>query len=90
MRETEKKIEALQKKLYEQQALLLDQEGRRKYYNHLLDVLEIPEEKVKVEDKKTNEDYVKPEVKDKFKEILAGTSYNGSLLDILKQLGILK
>ena len=88
LRETEKKIEVLQKNLYEQQELLLDQEGRRKYYNHLLDVLEIPEEMN--EEKKTKEDYVKPEVKDKVKEILAGTSYNGSLLDILKQLGILK
>lgn len=88
LRETEKKIEVLQKKLYEQQELLLDQEGRRKYYNHLLDVLDVPEEKI--EDKKTKEDYVKPEVKDIFKEILAGTSYTGSLLDILKQLGILK
>ena len=88
LRETEKRIEELQKKLYEQQELLLDQEGRRKYYNHLLDLLDVPEEKI--EDKKTKEDYVKPEVKDTFKEILAGTSYNGSLLDILKQLGILK
>jgi len=99
LRETEKEIEKLQEVLSEKQNLLLDQEGRRKYYNHLLDILETPEKKEieeqqdkKCEDKqceKKKGEYLTPEVNDKYKEIL-GFSCTSSLFDILKQLGILK
>ena len=41
--EIEKSIDELQKKLYEQQESLLDKEGRRKYYNHVLDIIESQE-----------------------------------------------
>ena len=94
LRETEKKIEVLQKKLYEQQELLLDQEGRRKYYNHLLDVLEIPDTEEPADDcsGKNKKEYVAPNVldtKDRIKELL-NIDENTSLFDVLRQLGILK
>ena len=41
---TEKQIEILQKELEEKQNRLLDLEGRRKYYNHILDIVETPDE----------------------------------------------
>lgn len=88
LNDIEKKIDTLQNDLFEKQNELMDQEGRRKYYNHLLDIVEAPEEKS--EDKKEKEDYIKPGTKNNFKEILSGGVYTGSLLDILKQMGLLK
>lgn len=94
LRETEKKIEDLQKKLYEQQALLLDQEGRRKYYNRLLDIVETPDPEEPADDcsGKNKKEYVAPKVldtKDRIKELL-NIDENTSLFDVLRQLGILK
>lgn len=90
LRETEKKIEDLQKKLYEQQALLLDQEGRRKYYNRLLDIVETPDPEEPADENK--KEYAAPKVldtKDRIKELL-NIDENTSLFDVLRQLGILK
>ena len=90
LRETEKKIEDLQKKLYEQQALLLDQEGRRKYYNRLLDIVETPDPEEPADENK--KEYTAPKVldtKDRIKELL-NIDENTSLFDVLRQLGILK
>lgn len=91
LRETEKKIEDLQKKLYEQQDLLLDQEGRRKYYNHLLDIVETPEPTSDgpAEQCDGKKEYVAPEATDKIRGIL-NIDENTSLFDVLRQLGILK
>lgn len=92
LRETEKKIEDLQKNLYEQQNLLLDQEGRRKYYNRLLDIIENSEIK-KVEELtpefKVDKTYTTPEAKKRFRELL-NIDIDTPISEVLKQLGILK
>lgn len=97
---TEKQIEILQKELEEKQNRLLDLEGRRKYYNHILDIVETPDEV----EKKVNKAAVNlSEKKEEKKDIPQVTSEenndirkllnideNTSLFDLLKQLGILK
>jgi len=90
----EKKIEDLQKELYEQQELLLDQEARRKYYNHLLDIVEAPEPVVEKEEEPVEQctgkkEYVTPLVTDRVKELF-NIDENTSLFDVLRHFGILK
>ena len=92
LKEIEKNIEDLQKGLYDTQEVLLDQEARRKYYNHILDVVEIPEQVDDCGDKECDckkKEYVKPEVKSGDFRKKLGFSLNMSLFDILNELGIL-
>ena len=97
---TEKQIEILQKELEEKQNRLLDLEGRRKYYNHILDIVETPDE---VEKKVNKAAANLSEKKDEKKDVPQVTSNenndirkllnideNTSFFDLLKQLGILK
>ena len=86
--EIEKSIDNLQKKLYEQQETLLDKEGRRKYYNHILDIIESSEpEKPKKDSVKKSESV--EEKKNKIRKVL-DIDPDTSLLTFLTQLGILK
>ena len=86
--EIEKSIDNLQKKLYEQQESLLDKEGRRKYYNHVLDIIESSEsEKSKKDSVKKTENV--EEKKSRIKKVL-DVDPDTSLLTFLTQLGILK
>lgn len=98
---TEKKIEYLQNELEEKQNILLDLEGRRKYYNHILDIVETPDEvevkkvyKVAAnlsEKKAEKEDVpqVTPKENNDIRKLL-NIDENTSFFDLLKQLGILK
>ena len=79
LKDTEDKIEALQNKLSEQQGLLLDQEGRRKYYNNLIDILEKsisvekPGDEQKIESKneqKIETPTITPEIKEDIRKLL--------------------
>ena len=87
--EIEKSIDNLQKKLYEQQESLLDKEGRRKYYNHILDIIESSE----FEKSKKDSDGLKTEnveeKKDRIKKVL-DVDPDTSLFTFLTQLGFLK
>ena len=91
--EIEKSIDELQKKLYEQQESLLDKEGRRKYYNHVLDIIESSEP----EKSKKNSDGVKDvkktenveEKKNRIKKVL-DVDPDTSLFTFLTQLGFFK
>ena len=84
-------IEHLQKRLYDKIHDQNDLQGRRRYYNTILDILdeaeaEEPKEEVKEEPKK---EYVKPVTKKDLKDFF-GVDENTSLYSILKQFGILK
>jgi len=84
-------IEHLQKRLYDKIHDQNDLQGRRRYYNTLLDILDEAEaeetkEEVKEEPKK---EYVKPVTKKDLKDFF-GVDENTSLYSILRQLGILK
>ena len=87
--EIEKSIDELQKKLYEQQESLLDKEGRRKYYNHILDIIESSE----FEKSKKDSDGLKTEnveeKKNRIKKVL-DVDPDTSLFTFLTQLGFLK
>lgn len=90
MSNIEKKIESLQKELFNTQGILLDLEGRRKYYDHILDIVE----KEDVTDEVKNDDVKKKELKitpdmNNIKKLL-DIDENTSLFDILRQLSILK
>lgn len=91
--EIEKSIDNLQKKLYEQQGTLLDKEGRRKYYNHILDIIESSEpEKPKIDpdslkDVKKTESV--EEKKNKIRKVL-DVDPDTSLFTFLTQLGFFK
>ena len=86
--EIEKSIDNLQKKLYEQQGTLLDKEGRRKYYNHVLDIIESSEpEKTKNDSVKKSESV--EEKKNKIRKVLDVDS-DTSLFTFLTQLGFFK
>lgn len=91
--EMEKSIDNLQKNLYEQQGTLLDNEGRRKYYNHILDIIESSEP----EKSKKDSDGVKnakktenvEEKKNRIKKVL-DVDPDTSLFTFLTQLGFFK
>ena len=87
--EIEKSIDNLQKKLYEQQGTLLDKEGRRKYYNHILDIIESSES----ENSKKDSDGLKTEnveeKKNRIKKVL-DVDPDTSLFTFLTQLGFFK
>ena len=86
--EIEKSIDNLQKKLYEQQETLLDKEGRRKYYNHILDIIESSEpEKTKNDSVKKSESV--EEKKNKIRKVL-DVDPDTSLFTFLTQLGFFK
>ena len=86
--EIEKSIDELQKKLYEQQESLLDREGRRKYYNHILDIIESSEpEKTKNDSVKKSESV--EEKKNKIRKVL-DVDPDTSLFTFLTQLGFFK
>lgn len=74
----EKDIDSLQKKLYEKIDDVKYNQGRKRYYNTILDIIGEPEKK---------EEYVKPDVS--VKKVL-GFDDDTSLLGILRQLGILR
>ena len=87
--EMEKSIDNLQKNLYEQQGTLLDNEGRRKYYNHILDIIESSE----FEKSKKDSDGLKTESveekKNKIRKVL-DVDPDTSLFTFLTQLGFFK
>ena len=86
--EMEKSIDNLQKNLYEQQGTLLDNEGRRKYYNHILDIIESSEpEKTKNDSVKKSESV--EEKKNKIRKVL-DVDPDTSLFTFLTQLGFFK
>ena len=97
---TEKQIEILQKELEEKQNRLLDLEGRRKYYNHILDIVETPDDVEKKVNKAAANLSEKKEEKKDIPQVtsednndirkLLNIDENTSLFDLLKQLGILK
>lgn len=98
--EIEKSIDELQKKLYEQQESLLDKEGRRKYYNHVLDIIESSESensKKDPENLKKDSDSLKnvkktenvEEKKNKIRKVL-DVDPDTSLFTFLTQLGFFK
>ena len=101
--EIEKSIDELQKKLYEQQESLLDKEGRRKYYNHVLDIIESSEyenskknpenSKKDFENSKKDSDGLKTEnveeKKNRIKKVL-DVDPDTSLFTFLTQLGFFK
>lgn len=87
----ESEIESLQKKLHEKIDEQKELNGRRRYYNTILDILdaaeaEEPKEEVKEEPKK---EYVKPVTKKDLKDFF-GVDENTSLYSFLRQFGILK
>ena len=98
--EIEKSIDELQKKLYEQQESLLDKEGRRKYYNHVLDIIESSEyenSKKNPENSKKDSDSLKnvkktenvEEKENRIKKVL-DVDPDTSLFTFLTQLGFFK
>ena len=91
--EIEKSIDNLQKKLYEQQETLLDKEGRRKYYNHILDIIESQESEKSKIDPDSLKDVKKTEsVEEKKNKIRKELDVDPdtSLFTFLTQLGFLK
>ena len=91
--EIEKSIDNLQKKLYEQQGTLLDKEGRRKYYNHVLDIIESSESEKSKKDSNGLNDVKKTEnveeKKSRIKKVL-DVDPDTSLFTFLTQLGFFK
>ena len=91
--EIEKSIDNLQKKLYEQQETLLDKEGRRKYYNHILDIIESQESEKSKIDPDSLKDVKKTESveekKNKIRKVL-DVDPDTSLFTFLTQLGFFK
>lgn len=91
--EIEKSIDELQKKLYEQQESLLDKEGRRKYYNHILDIIESSESEKSKKDSDGLNDVKKTETieekKNRIKKVL-DVDPDTSLFTFLTQLGFFK
>ena len=91
--EIEKSIDELQKKLYEQQESLLDKEGRRKYYNHILDIIESQESEKSKIDPDSLKDVKKTESveekKNKIRKVL-DVDPDTSLFTFLTQLGFFK
>lgn len=82
-------IERLQKRLYEKIDEQNDLQGRRRYYNTILDILdEFHEEETEVKEEPKKE-YVKPVTKKDLKDFF-GVDENTSLYSILRQFGILK
>ena len=86
--EIEKSIDELQKKLYEQQESLLDKEGRRKYYNHILDIIESSESENSKNDSVKKSESVE-EKKNKIRKVL-DVDPDTSLFTFLTQLGFFK
>ena len=91
--EIEKSIKKKKKKLYEQQESLLDKEGRRKYYNHVLDIIESsePEKSKKDSDSLKNAKKTEnvEEKKNRIKKVL-DVDPDTSLFTFLTQLGFFK
>ena len=87
--EIEKSIDELQKKLYEQQESLLDKEGRRKYYNHILDIIESSESEKSKKDSDSLKTENVEEKKNRIKKVL-DVDPDTSLFTFLTQLGFFK
>ena len=87
--EIEKSIDELQKKLYEQQGTLLDKEGRRKYYNHILDIIESSESEKSKKDSDGLKTENVEEKKNRIKKVL-DVDPDTSLFTFLTQLGFFK
>ena len=87
--EIEKSIDELQKKLYEQQESLLDKEGRRKYYNHILDIIESSESEKSKKDSDGLKTENVEEKKNRIKKVL-DVDPDTSLFTFLTQLGFFK
>ena len=85
----EKSIDELQKKLYEQQESLLDKEGRRKYYNHILDIIESSESEKSKKDSDGLKTENVEEKKSRIKKVL-DVDPDTSLFTFLTQLGFFK
>ena len=91
--EMEKSIDNLQKNLYEQQGTLLDKEGRRKYYNHILDIIESSESEKSKKDSDGVKDVKKTENVEEKKNRIRKTldvDPDTSLFTFLTQLGFFK
>ena len=91
--EMEKSIDNLQKNLYEQQGTLLDNEGRRKYYNHILDIIESSEPEKSKKDSDGVKDVKKTENVEEKKNRIRKTldvDPDTSLFTFLTQLGFFK
>ena len=90
--EIEKSIDELQKKLYEQQESLLDKEGRRKYYNHILDIIESSESEKSKKDSDDLKDIKKTDNLEETKKIkkVLDVDPDTSLFTFLTQLGFFK
>ena len=90
--EIEKSIDELQKKLYEQQESLLDSEGRRKYYNHILDIIESSESEKTKQDSDDLKDIKKTDNLEETKKIkkVLDVDPDTSLFTFLTQLGFFK
>ena len=87
--EIEKSIDNLQKKLYEQQESLLDKEGRRKYYNYILDIIESSESEKSKKDSDGLKTENVEEKKNRIKKVL-DVDPDTSLFTFLTQLGFFK
>ena len=90
--EIEKSIDELQKKLYEQQESLLDKEGRRKYYNHILDIIESQDSEKTKQDSDDLKDIKKTDNLEETKKIkkVLDVDPDTSLFTFLTQLGFFK
>ena len=79
--------------MYEQQESLLDKEGRRKYYNHVLDIIESSEPEKSKKDSDDVKDVKKTEnveeKKNKIRKVL-DVDPDTSLFTFLTQLGFFK
>ena len=79
--------------MYEQQESLLDKEGRRKYYNHVLDIIESSESEKSKKDSGSLNDVKKTEnveeKKNRIKKVL-DVDPDTSLFTFLTQLGFFK
>ena len=89
IKEIEKSIDELQKKLYEQQESLLDKEGKRKYYNHILDIIESSESEKSKKDSDGLKTENVEEKKNRIKKVL-DVDPDTSLFTFLTQLGFFK
>lgn len=87
--EIEKSIDELQRKLYEQQESLLDKEGRIKYYNHILDIIESSESEKSKKDSDSLKTENVEEKKNRIKKVL-DVDPDTSLFTFLTQLGFFK
>ena len=90
--EIEKSIDELQKKLYEQQESLLDSEGRKKYYNHILDIIESQDSEKTKQDSDDLKDIKKTDNLEETKKIkkVLDVDPDTSLFTFLTQLGFFK